>query len=99
MSSDIAPYATHPEMPQAHGMVHESRSELAALGRKARDLDIRLSFHPSQFVVLNSPDPELVAKSVWDLKSQAEMLDLMELGPEAVVVIHVGGAWRRDLRP
>ena len=93
MSSDIAPYATHPDMPQFHAMVAESGAELAALGAKARQLDIRLSFHPSQFVVLNSPDPELVAKSVWDLASQAEMLDLMELGPEAVMVIHVGGTY------
>ena len=44
-------------------------------------------------MVLNSPDPALVRKSVWDLAAQAEMLDLMELGPEAVVVIHVGGAY------
>ena len=93
MSSDIAPYATHPDMPQFHNMVAESGAELAALGAKARQLDIRLSFHPSQFVVLNSPDPALVAKSVWDLVSQAEMLDRMELGPEAVLVIHVGGTY------
>ena len=93
MSSDLAPYATHPDMPQFHGMVRESAAELQALGAKARALDIRLSFHPSQFVVLNSPDPELVRKSVWDLTSQAEMLDLMELGPEAVLVIHVGGTY------
>ena len=93
MSSDIAPYATHPDMPQFHGMVGESAAELRAFGAKARALDIRLSFHPSQFVVLNSPDPELVRKSVWDLTSQAEMLDLMELGPEAVMVIHVGGTY------
>ena len=44
-------------------------------------------------MVLNSPDPELVDKSIWDLASQAEMLDRMELGPEAVVVIHVGGTY------
>lgn len=93
MSSDIAPYATHPDMPQFHGMVRESAASLAALGRKARELNIRLSFHPSQFVVLNSPDRDLVAKSVWDLTSQAEMLDLMEQGPEAVLVIHVGGTY------
>ena len=93
MSSDLAPYATHPEMPQFHGMLNESKFELAALGEKARSLDIRLSFHPSQYVILNSPDPDLVAKSVWDLLSQAEMLDLMGLGPEAVLVIHVGGAY------
>ena len=93
MSSDLAPYATHPDMPQFHSMVRESAADLANLGAKARGLDIRLSFHPSQYVVLNSPDPALVARSVWDLTSQAEMLDLMGLGPEAVLVIHVGGSY------
>jgi UV DNA damage endonuclease len=93
MSSDLAPYATHPDLPQFHRMVAESAAELAAIGRKARALDIRLSFHPSQYVLINSPDPALTAKSVWDLASQAEMLDRMELGPEAVVVTHVGGTY------
>src|ERR671912_642815 len=57
MSSDIAPYATHPDMPQFHGMVQDSAAELQAFGAKAKRLDIRLSSHPSQFVVLNSPFP------------------------------------------
>src|ERR1700712_817373 len=64
LSSDLAPYATHPDMPQFHSMVRDSDAELRALGAKARRLGIRLSFHPSQFVVLNSPDPALVEKSV-----------------------------------
>jgi UV DNA damage endonuclease len=93
MSSDLAPYATHPDMPQFHSMVAESDAELRETGRLAREADIRLSFHPSQFVVLNSPDPELTRKSVWDLASQADMLDRMELGPEAVMVIHGGGVY------
>lgn len=93
MSSDLAPYATHPDMPQFHGMVAESDAELRAVGAKARRLGIRLSFHPSQFVVLNAPDPELVRRSVADLASQAEMLDRMGQGPEAVLVIHVGGLY------
>ena len=93
MSSDLAPYATHPDMPQFHGMIKECDGDLQALGRKARDLGLRLSFHPSQYVVLNSPDPALVQKSVWDIAAQSEILDRMELGPEAVIVIHVGGAY------
>lgn len=93
MSSDLAPYATHPDMPQFHGMIREARGELEAIGRAARDLDIRLSFHPSQFIVLNSPDQGLVNKSIWDIESQAEMLDLMGLDQEAVVVTHVGGVY------
>ena len=102
MSSDIAPYATHPDMPQFHKMVKESASDLARFGRYAREADVRLSFHPSQFIVLNSENEKLTQKSMWDLDSQAEMLDLMECGPEAVMVVHVGGAygdresgWRR----
>jgi len=93
MSSDLAPYATHPDMPQFHDMVAESDAELASLGRKARSLDMRLSFHPSQFILLNSPDPTLTGKSIWDLSSQAEMLDRMAMGPEAVLVTHVGGVY------
>lgn len=93
LSSDLAPYATHPDMPQFHGMVAESDAELRAIGRKARSLDMRLSFHPSQYVILNSPDPALTRKSIWDFSSQAEMLDRMELGSEAVMVTHVGGLY------
>lgn len=93
ISSDLAPYATHPEYSQFHSQVRESRKELGRVGRRARDLDLRLSFHPSQFIVLNSPDKSLVAKSIWDLEVQAEILDRMEQGPEAVLVIHAGGSY------
>ncbi|WP_242146229.1 UV DNA damage repair endonuclease UvsE [Sphingomonas sp. BAUL-RG-20F-R05-02] len=93
LSSDIAPYATHPDMPQFHNMVAESDAELRAFGAKARAYDIRLSFHPSQYVLLNAPDPELTRKSIWDLASQAEMLDRMELNDEAVMITHVGGVY------
>jgi UV damage endonuclease UvdE len=93
LSSDIAPYATHPDMPQFHRMVEESDMELRAFGAKAREYGIRLSFHPSQYVLLNSPDPSLTEKSIWDLSSQAEMLDRMGLGDEAVMITHVGGVY------
>lgn len=93
MSSDVAPYATHPDLPQFHSQINDCASELRALGEQARIQNLRLSFHPSQFVVLNSPDPILVGKSARDLVAAAEMLDHMGLGPEAVLVIHVGGAY------
>src|ERR1700712_5824401 len=93
LSSDLAPYATHPDMPQFHHMVAESDAELRAFGAKARDYNIRLSFHPSQYVLLNAPDPALTRKRIWDLASQAEMLDRMELDDEAVMITHVGGVY------
>jgi UV DNA damage endonuclease len=93
MSSDLAPYATHPDLPQFHNQLNEFKRELRQLGKKARTLDLRLSLHPSQFIVLNSPNEAIRKKSVWDLSVQAELLDGMELGPEAVMVIHAGGAY------
>ena len=93
LSSDIAPYATHPDMPQFHAMVAESDAELRAFGAKARAYDIRLSFHPSQYVLLNAPDPDLTRRSIWDFASQAEMLDRMGLDDEAVMITHVGGVY------
>ena len=93
MSSDLAPYVTHPDMPHFHNQIRECRDLLKEIGKEASALDIRLSFHPSQFVVINTPDPELLRKSTADLIAQAEMLDAMELGPEAVIVIHGGGTY------
>ncbi|MBV9009438.1 MAG: UV DNA damage repair endonuclease UvsE [Verrucomicrobia bacterium] len=93
ISSDIAPYLTHPEKPEFRNQITEARRELAALGKVARQRDLRLSFHPSQYIILNTADERLLRQSLHDIEAQAEMLDVMELGPEACVVIHVGGAY------
>jgi len=93
MSSDLAPYVTHPDMPQFHGQVEECAHDLARLGKRARVMDLRLSFHPSQYILLNSPDETLTQKSIADLSAQARILDAMQLGPDAVLVTHVGGVY------
>jgi UV DNA damage endonuclease len=93
MSSDLAPYVTHPDMPQFHGQVEECAGELCRLGERARAMDLRLSFHPSQYILLNSPDEALTQKSIADLSAQARILDAMQLGPDAVLVTHVGGVY------
>ena len=68
-------------------------SELAAVGQVAKQNDIRLSFHPGPHTVLNSPDESIVLKAIADLSAQSKMLNFMELGPEAVINIHVGGRY------
>ncbi len=94
MSSDIAPYATHPDMPQFHYYGARSGCRTARLrqgGARAgcSPLVSPLAVRRAQLRRI----PALVKKSIWDLDSQAEMLDRMELGPEAVMVIHVGGSY------
>jgi len=93
MASELAPYVTHPDMPQFHRQIDECQAELAAVGEMARADGLRLSFHPGSHVVLNSPDEAVAAKSRADLNALARLLDGMGLGPEAVIVIHVGGTY------
>lgn len=93
LSSDLAPYATHPALPQFHSQVDECADELAATGELARAQDLRLSTHPGAHVVLNSPDPSVAERAAQELGLHARILDHMGLGPEAIIVIHVGGVY------
>jgi UV DNA damage endonuclease len=92
MATALAPYASHPDLPQFHGQVEECAGELAQAGSRARSLGIRLSTHPGQYTVLNSQDERVRDAAVAELEVQAELFDAMGLGPESVVVVHVGGA-------
>jgi UV DNA damage endonuclease len=91
MATALAPYASHPELTQFRHQPRECAEELERAGRRARELDIRLSTHPGQYTVLNSEDAGTARVAVEELEVQAEILDGMRLGPESVVVLHVGG--------
>lgn len=91
ISSNIVPYATHPDLPQFHHQIDECRAELAQLGAKARLLDLRLSMHPAQYIVLNSPDDAIAASAVREFVSHAAFLDALGTPPEAKIVTHTGG--------
>jgi UV DNA damage endonuclease len=93
LSSDLAPYLTHPDMPQFHHQIDDCAVELALVGQMAREADLRLSLHPSQYVVLNAADEAIAAKGAAEITAQAQILEAMNLGLEAVVVIHLGGVY------
>jgi UV DNA damage endonuclease len=93
ISSDFVPYATHPDMPQFHNQLEEHAADLRRLGEYANRLGVRLSLHPSQYIVLNAVDDEVARKSMLDLDVQARLLDAMRQGAEGVVVLHVGGVY------
>jgi UV DNA damage endonuclease len=92
MATALAPYASHPDLPQFHGQVEECADELAAVGEIVRERGIRLSTHPGQYTVLNSEDEAVAHAAAAELEVQAALLDAMGLDDEAVVVLHVGGA-------
>jgi UV DNA damage endonuclease len=91
MATALAPYASHPELPQFHGQVEECSEQLAAVGALAGRLGIRLSTHPGQYTVLNSENESTRRNAVTELEVQARLMDAMGLPGESVVVLHVGG--------
>jgi len=93
--SGLVPYATHPDHPRFwwEKQLSEASDEVAAVRAAVERTGIRLSFHPSQFVVLNSPKDDVVSNAVEELRWQAAMLDEFGCGPESVSLIHVGGVY------
>jgi UV DNA damage endonuclease len=92
MATGLAPYASHPDLTQFRSQPQECAERLAEVGALARRLGVRLSTHPGQYTVLNSEDERIQRLAVEELEVQAELMDGMGLGPDAVVVLHVGGA-------
>lgn len=95
INSQVAPLATHPESGYALEALDapDAAESLAdayrAAGARARALDVRLSFHPDQFVVLNSEREDVVRSSVAELEMQAGLAGLV--GAD-VICLHAGGA-------
>lgn len=93
INSQILPLKTHPEcgydvndLPDGDEIVRRFKK----CGRFAKQHKLRTCFHPDQFVVLNSPRPDVVAKSIIELEYQCEVAEWV--GAD-VVNIHGGGAY------
>jgi UV DNA damage endonuclease len=92
ISQGLAPYASHPDLPQFHDQVRECAEELAALGARFRAAGIRVTMHTNPFVVLSSEREAVLATAIRELDWQAALFDAMGMGPESVIVVHVGSA-------
>ena len=93
INSQILPLKTHPEcgyevadLPNGDEIIRRFKK----CGRFAKRHNLRTCFHPDQFVVLNSPRPDVVAKSIEELEYQCEVADWV--GAD-VVNVHGGGAY------
>ena len=93
INSQILPLKTHPvvgyrmeELPDAAAIIEAFRQA----GRAAARDGIRLSMHPDQFVVLNSPQPAVVRSSLAELAYQAEFAEWTGVD---VINVHGGGVY------
>jgi UV DNA damage endonuclease len=91
ISSDVIPFGSHPinKVPWRTIL----RAELQAIGPLVRAKDLRVSMHPGQFTVLNSPRLDVVVSSVRELEYHAALLDALAIDDTHKIVIHLGGVY------
>ena len=94
MSSDLFPWMTFYEFEQLpdYPMIDVYLKNIGALADKYGQ---RLTFHPSHFNALGSPNPTVVEKAIKELNKHSEIMDLMGLSATVYnkINIHVGGAY------
>lgn len=91
ISSEIFPFASHPVL-RVDWRKH-FKSQLEEIGAFIKKHGMRISLHPDQFVLINSPRVEVVEAGIRDLAWQSQLLDLLGLDETAKVQIHVGGVY------
>ena len=92
LADDLAPYLTDERRPECARQIDECGDLLAATGALARAHGIRLSMHMPMHVALAAPDAAVAKRGAAEVIARARLLDALEAGPEAVLVLHVGGA-------
>jgi UV damage endonuclease UvdE len=85
LSSDFLPMYTHPK----YGKFYERtdvknlvETSLPNIGRLVKTHGVRLSFHPDQFCVLSSENPQIVENSIREIEYHAYLVSCMGLGKE-----------------
>jgi UV DNA damage endonuclease len=91
ISSTLVPFASHPICQFAWKETFKPR--LKALGELIRSTGQRISMHPDQFTLLNSPVESVTSASVAELHYHADLLEALGLDRTAKIQIHVGGRY------
>ena len=90
ISSDLIPFATLPEFP--FDWEEAYRWKFDEIRRLVKAEGLRVSSHPGQYTVLNSPDERIVRDAVEELEHQARVLSKID-PKQGTLTLHVGGAY------
>ncbi len=91
-SSKLIPLANHEELPD-WDYILPLKDNLLTLASYIKEHNMRVDFHPDHFVVLNSPDEDILKQSLKTLRMHYRLLRGMRIDPKHRCVLHVGGGY------
>jgi len=91
ISSDLIPFGSSPVNKIPWWNIFSEK--LQKIGSKIQKSGMRVSMHPGQYTVLNSPSLDVVQRAIDDLKYHTKVLDTLMVGAEHKIVLHIGGIY------
>ncbi len=97
ISSDILPVYTEPSWSyfwRRNDVISYLEKHFMEVGELARSNNVRLSFHPGQFTVLASDNPDIVTRSIDEFEYHVDMARYMGYGKsfqDLKINVHIAG--------
>lgn len=91
ISSDIIPFGSSPVNDIKWWDVYSDKLE--KIGEKIKSSEIRVSMHPGQYTVLNSPKEDVVQRAIEDLIYHNRFLDSLKVDMKNKIILHIGGVY------
>ncbi len=92
ITSNLIPFGSHPV--NSGSWKQALSDDFERIGRFVKESGMRVSMHPGQYTVLNTPDKGFFASALRDLEYHSSVLDLMGLDENHKIVVHGGGAYK-----
>ena len=94
VSSDLFPWASHYDL-DSLPQYDQIKSILYDISKYVKKYNIRLTFHPSPYNVLTSPNDSVVKNTINDLRQHAEICNLLDLSFSTYnkINIHCNGVY------
>lgn len=91
ISSSLIPFGSSPL--NTLDWKHIFRDDFKRIKNKIKHGNMRVSCHPGQYTVINSPSEDVVEASIMELEYHTDLMELLSGNKNHKMILHVGGVY------
>lgn len=91
ISSDLIPFGSSSANPLRWW--EDYAEQFKEIGKLIQQSKMRVSLHPGQYTVLNSPNEDVVNRAILDLEYHAQILESLGVDYQHKLILHIGGVY------